>query len=367
MSESTLITGGNGYLGIRLAQTLLRTSDTRVQLWVHSQSENDADEKIATIKEQFNQIPTERLQIRAGELAADDPFKSVDIDGLTQIIHSAAVTRFTVEEDLANAVNVEGTKKLITFARKCKSLKRIQHLSTVYASGLRTGLVEERALDSAVKFSNHYERSKWESEQIVLQNADLPINIVRIATLISDNPSGVVSQQNAFHNTLKLFYYGLLSLFPGQKETPLYFVTGDFVVDAIISIIDSGRANEIFHLCHRAADTANLEQLIDIVFDTFAAYPDFKTRRVMKPLWADVESFELLNQGMGSLSGGVVAQAVSSVAPFAKQLFSAKDFDNANLRSVMTNYAAPDPLMLIGNTAKFLADTKWGRQVQNVH
>lgn len=368
MSDSILITGGNGYLGLRLAQAFLNQTDKTIQLWIHWSNDEDRKKKSEPVVEMFKEaIAQKRLSICGGELSSEEPFSDIDPSHLTEIIHSAAVTRFTVEEDLANNVNVEGTKKLLNFAGRCPKLTAVQVLSTVYASGLRTGLVKEEELSPGASFSNHYERSKWESEDIALRRKDLPINIIRISTLISDDPSGVVTQQNAFHNTLKLFYYGLLSLFPGEKSTPLYFVTGDFVVDALMAIFNSKQTGKIFHVCHRAADTATLEQLVDSVFDTFGSYPDFKTRRVMKPLWADVESFQLLNDGMGSLSGGVVAQAVSSVAPFSKQLFAAKDFDNSNLQAVMKNYSAPDPLMLINNTARYLADTKWGRQMQHVH
>lgn len=368
MPESILITGGNGYLGQRLAQALLSNTDYSIQLWLHWTGAEDRGRKSEAIAELFKDaIANKRLTICGGELSSEHPFSDVPKSDLKEIIHSAAVTRFTVEEDLANSVNIEGTRKVLQFARECPNLEALQLLSTVYASGLRTGLIKEEALSAGAEFSNHYERSKWESEQIVLQESKLPINIIRISTLISDDPSGAVSQQNAFHNTLKLFYYGLLSLFPGEKSTPLYFVTGDFVVDAIMSILLSKQTGKVFHICHRASHTATLEQLVDSVFDTFAAYSDFKIRRVMKPLWADVESFQLLNDGMGSLSGGVVAQAVSSVAPFSKQLFAAKDFENSNLLSVMPNYAAPDPLLLINNTARYLADTKWGRQMQHVH
>ena len=372
--NSILITGGNGYLGLRLADSILRNTDYEVQLLVHASSEAELASKMPAAARgsapggaTFQAALTDRrLKIIASELSSENPFASATTKGIKQIIHSAAVTRFNVEEDLANKVNILGSEKILRFATQCPDLEVVQFLSTVYASGLRTGIVNEAVLDRAPAFSNHYERSKWESEQLLHEKfLDLPVNIVRIATLISDNDTGTVSQQNAFHNTLKLFYYGLLSLFPGDKETPVYFVTGDFVLDAIMSILNSKNKGQIYHVCHQLSETAKLEQLVDTVFNTFENYADFKIRRVLRPLWSDAESFDLLKEGIGGVSSGVMAQAVSSVAPFSRQLFCPKDFRNEKLRALMPNYKAPDPVKLIESTARYLADTKWGRVLQD--
>lgn len=365
---SILITGGNGYLGTRLAETILQTSDYDVQLFVHARDADELSLKLEPLKERFTlALEAGRLHLLGGELSDENPFEKVEKTKLEQIIHSAAVTRFNVEEELANRVNIIGSDRLLSFASGCPELSQLQFLSTVYASGLRSGIVREEKLERASSFSNHYERSKWEAEQVIESKySGLPVNIIRIATLISDNNNGVVSQQNAFHNTLKLFYYGLLSLFPGEKSTPAYFVTGDFVLSSIMAIFNSRKSGEIYHVCHRLDETATLEQLVETVFSTFETYPDFKTRRVLRPLWSDAESFDLLSEGIGSLSAGVMSQAISSVAPFARQLFAAKDFKNDKMRNLLGDkYQAPDPLGLIKNTAEYLANTKWGRLLQN--
>lgn len=371
MSEPcVLITGGNGYLGVRLAERILLDSDNCVRLLVHASNGAELEQKSAGLKGRFEKhLAAKRLELLAADLSAPNCFSNIESKGIRQIIHSAAVTRFNVEEHLANTVNVEGSRSLLRFASVCPELESIQFLSTLYASGLRQGVVLEERLQRASAFSNHYERSKWEAENLLCTDEfkNLPVNLIRIATLIADNFEGVVSQQNAFHNTLKLFYYGLLSLFPGEKHTPVYFVTGDFVVDAINSIIKSGKRNEFFHVCHRMEETAKLEELVDVVFDAFENYRDFKIRRVLRPLWADVESFDLLRRGVESMSSGVMSQAVASVSPFSRQLFSPKDFRNDNLRAIMSNYCAGDPRELIRRTACYLADTKWGRQLQHAN
>ena len=361
------ITGGNGYIGMRLAKAILVSSEFNVQLYVHAANDSELQTKTESLKAEFSDFLKEkRLRLCGGELSSQEPFKSVDKSEIQQIIHSAAVTRFTVEEDLANRINVEGSDRLLSFAETCNKLQSLQFLSTIYAAGLREGAVEEQQLDRASSFSNHYERSKWEAERLLQEKySHLPVNILRIATLIADNKEGVVSQQNAFHNTLKLFYYGLLSLFPGKKETPIYFVSGDFVLSSIMAVIAQKSTGKVYHVCHSQEETATLEELVEVVFSTFETYQDFRTRRVLRPLWSDLESFELLQQGMAELSGAVLNQALSSVAPFARQLFAPKAFRNDKIRNLLPHYEAPDPRLLIANTARYLADTKWGRQLQN--
>lgn len=170
-----------------------------------------------------------------------------------------------------------------------------------------------------------------------------------------------MSQYNALHNTLKLFYYGLLSLVPGKPETPVYFVTGKFATDAVFNLMNDSRSKEIYHIAHSEKESLTLGELIDLAFETFDRDGDFQSRRILKPLYSDAESFDLLVDGISAFGGGIVNQAVSSVAPFGKQLFVRKQIQNHNLVSALANYRAPDARHLIRNTCEYLVRTKWGK------
>jgi len=363
-AKQVLITGGDGYVGRSLARKYLESTDDEVLVWMRASDEREyvgKREKLAPLLAGFEG----RVTYLSGDLREDEPFHSVNPERLRGIIHTAAVTRFNVDEATARAVNVEGTEKLLRFASGCPALEHLDLLGTVYASGLREGKIDEAALDDKEGFANHYERSKWAAEQLLFERyGHLPWRIFRVATIIADDESGSVIQYNAFHNTLKLFYYALLSLLPGKPETPLYFVTGRFVTDSIFGLANRAPTRSIYHVAHRVEESITLGQLIDVAFETFNRDPDFESRRVLKPLFCDAGAFDLLVEGVNSFGGSIVNQALSSVSPFGRQLFIRKEVQNGHLVSELEAYRSPDALRLIRNTCEYLARTRWGRHSQ---
>lgn len=356
MPERVLVTGAAGYIGRRLAERLLETSDARVVLWVHG--DPSAPPPVPAALERFRG----RVQTAAGELGAPGAFDGVDTSEITHVVHAAAVTRFNVEEDLADRVNLGGARQVYELASRCDRLEHLIQVSTVYAAGLRDGEIAETPLPRPPRFANHYERSKWEAEQQLLDDyAHLPATIARVATVIADDLGGPIGQQNAVHNTLRLLFHGLLSLVPGDAATPVYFVTGRLVVDALAALVLGDYRPRVVHVSHGVSESATLGDLVDITYDVFAADEGFRARRLLKPLLVDAESFELLVSGIDGFGGDAVRQALASVAPFARQLFSAKQVKNDELRALLPGYVAPPPHELVRRTVETLVATRWGR------
>jgi nucleoside-diphosphate-sugar epimerase len=363
-AKTVLITGGDGYLGMRLAGAYLESTDLPVLLWLRSRDAGEFETKRAKLDGRFAQFGP-RIDYRWGDLVKDYPFESIDHQKIQTIIHTAAVTKFNVDADTAQRVNIEGTEKLLKFASRCRALEAFGLLSTVYASGLRAGVIPEKPFDSTGNFANHYERSKQASETKLMTEFDyLPWQILRVATVVADNAGGHVTQFNAFHNTLKLLYYGLLSIIPGKPETPLYFVTGDFVTDAVFKLMRNPSNRAIYHVCHTRPESLTLGQLMDAAFECFAEQEDFKSRRILQPLYADAESFDLLGDAMDTFGGSIVNQALSSVSPFARQLFIEKEFLNDRLVAALRDYRAPEARQVIRNTCSYLVRSRWGRGEQ---
>ena len=334
---SVLVTGAGGYVGGLVADRYQRAG---VDVIAHGRA--------------------------TGDLADPDPFAAITADqreGITHVVHSGAITRFDVDREAARAVNVEGTERALDFARACPRLEGFGLVSTVYATGLRAGPLEERLYGDEAGFANDYEWSKGEAERRVAAAADLPWRILRVATVIADDDTGRVTQHNAFHETLKLWFHGLLPLVPGDGATPLYLVTGEFVAGAIVALMDDPAGGGVYHLAHARGDSLTLAQALDVVGDAFDRVDAFRRRRVLRPLLGDRETFDLLASGVDAFGGGLVRQSLGSVVPFARQLFVAKDVDNRRLRDALgAAYQPPtDPSELVRRTCECLVATKWGR------
>jgi nucleoside-diphosphate-sugar epimerase len=365
---TVMITGADGYLGKRLTKQFLTHSDESLLLWVRAKDAQEFKTKQESLLQNLNSMAS-RIVVKAGNLTDEHPFDHTGEFGigpnakeLKTIIHCAAITRFNVEENIAHSVNIEGNHKLMQFAKTCPNLEQFALVSSVYASGLRAGSIDEINYDNSAGFANYYESSKWACENdLTTHFNDLPWQIYRVATVIANNNEGTVTQQNAFHNTLRLFYYGLLSLIPGNRETPLYFISGDFASDAIYRGLKQNDKHKIYHVCHQKQESLTLGQLIDISFDTFSDDNNFKVRRILKPLYSDAESFSLLAESITSMNEGILGQAVSSVSPFSRQLFIDKNVHNENMRTLMNGYMPPDAAQFISNTCRHLVKTKWGR------
>src|SRR5262249_43471733 len=131
-----LLTGGTGYVGSELLK-LLRAAKP--------------DQHIAVLTRQAHNL-TELKSLDIVPVPGDiiDPSLALDYttygelnESTECIVHCAADTRFSLSLKDARAVNAEGTRNLLRFARSCRRLKKFAHLSTVYVVGKATGYFVE--------------------------------------------------------------------------------------------------------------------------------------------------------------------------------------------------------------------------------
>jgi nucleoside-diphosphate-sugar epimerase len=366
MPETMLLTGADGYLGGNLARAVLAGTDRHLILSVKGgPGEDDFADRCQRLDRELGSLARGRVTIVPGDLRRPDALADVDPRQVNLVVHAAAITRFNVEYDDARAANVDGTARVADFAARCDNLQRLAVLSTLYTAGRRRGDVKEERLDE-VPFANHYEWSKWASEEYVLgKHGDLPWSILRLPTIVAEDDTGLVKQQNAFHNTLKLYYYGLLSLIPGDRITPINIATSEFAISGVMRLLDPAVPAGIYHVCPGPESVPDLGTLLDTVFDRYDLSDDYRRRKLLRPIYCDEDSFYDLVEATKTMKGGPIYQGVMSVAPFARQLFLPKDFRNESLRASWPGYKVPAPLDLVNATIGWLVGTRWGRTERN--
>lgn len=361
MRGTTLITGADGYLGSKVATALLAGGEDALVLTVRARDADEFSAKRDRLEHELGTDAAKRVKVVAADIRLDDALTDIDPRVVTRIVHTAAITRFNVDYTTAREVNLDGAARVCAFALRCNNLQRFVTLSTLYSAGRRQGMVKEVRHDD-VGFANNYEWSKWAAEEYALDScADLPLSVLRLPTLIADDEIGYVTQYNAFHNTLKLYFYGLLSLVPGNASTPLTLATASFATAAIIQILDPACPDNIYHVCPDPPHNATLGQLIEIAFRVFERSEHFRRRRILRPAYCSRESFDDLLEIAEHLRGGPINESLGSVSPFAHQLYLPKEFCNDTLRAAWPGYSAPNPADLIEATTVYLVASRWGR------
>ena len=367
MGGTTLITGADGYVGSHVAARLLDAGDDCLVLAVRAADQAEFGRKRAGLVDRLglgDSVAQRADQVRfvAADLRAADPFRDVDPASISRIVHAAAVTRLNVSHGDALAVNVAGTERMLSWARDCGGLERFALISTLYVAGRLAGTVTESPLPDS-GFANHYEWSKWESERLALAaSADLPVSVLRVPTVVAESDDGRVVQFNAFHNTLKLLFYGLLTVLPGDPATRVPIATADFVTDALGRLLQSDAPLGIVNIVPDMPRIATLRELVEAAFAVFGRDDRFRRRGLAMPDYYDSEQFAT---ALGGVSGdAALSSSMGAVVPFAEQLCIRKEFANETLRANWPEYRAPDPLTLASAVTSYLVATRWGRHLE---
>lgn len=355
---ATLVTGGTGALGKELLPLLARDAG---ELFVLTR---DPDAAAAMLPSGATPV---RGDVTAGaQLGMSDADASMLRARVTRIVHGAAATSFTLPLAEARAVNVEGTRAMLGFARRCERIEAVACASTAYVAGKRTGIIRETDVGGAAGFVNSYEQSKHEMEEVVRAAAgELPVSICRFSTIIGHSATGAVGSFNAIHHALRLFYQGLAPMIPGDHATRIDLVPVDFAAGALHRLVtDRFEAGRTYHLCAGEANSCSLDELLSMTVDAFErTRPAWRKRRIVRPAVVDPDTYALFVRSVRE-SGNVVLQAATdAVQAFAWQLVYPKTFDAtvADAALAGAGVRAPHVRDYYEKVVEWCVTSNWGR------
>jgi thioester reductase-like protein len=252
--RSFFVTGFPGFIGKRLVPELCRVhTDATVHLLVQDKFLEDAKRYIQGLPrgQQVEVLTGDIVDMHLG-LSSQEYNRLCD--EVTDIFHLAAISYLGLPHEVAERVNVEGTRNVLELARDVSQLNRFNHFSTCYVSGDRLGVIAEDELEMGQQFRNAYEETKFQAERLIRRaHANgLPTSIYRPSIVVGDSQTGEIDRFEGPYYLGILLVTSPLSVplpLPGNGVAPLNVVPVDFVVRAVVALADDARGvGRTFHL-----------------------------------------------------------------------------------------------------------------------
>lgn len=278
MKPTVFLTGATGFLGMEVLARLLEAGDREVVALVRAADDSAAEDRLYGVLNTLWRDPSpyrEHVRAVAGDvtspgLGLDQTKRNALAEEVGAVLHCAASISFDLPIDDARAINVEGTREVIGFARECKALGRLErfvHVSTAYVSGKYEGTFRERQLDAGQEFRNTYEQTKWEAEHIVREAGDLSPAIARPSIVMGESDTGWTPAFNVLYWPLRAFSRGLFDEIPSLPTAHVDIVPVDYVADALQVLLDSDEEGVFNLVSGRDAPFAN--ELVELACDRF--------------------------------------------------------------------------------------------------
>ncbi|MDF2465778.1 MAG: short chain dehydrogenase [Ramlibacter sp.] len=231
------VTGATGFIGKRLVKKLLERKGSVVHFLLRKESEG----KVAELRD-FWGVSAARAMPVFGDLTgkklgvAGDEVKKLK-GQVDHFYHLAAVYDLGADEESQVAVNIDGTRNAVEFA-KAIDAGHFHHVSSIAAAGLYEGVFREDMFEEAENYEHPYFLTKHESEKIVRKECKVPWSVYRPAMVVGDSQTGEMDKIDGPYYFFKLIQRMRQVLPPwmpavGLEGGRVNIVPVDFVVDAL--------------------------------------------------------------------------------------------------------------------------------------
>jgi thioester reductase-like protein len=194
-----VITGGTGFLGLRLVRELLAEHRSLTLLARRGPAETldliarflalsaESPELISELPERITVRRADVTEPRFGLSEAEFAALAADVDVLW---HCAGDTTLDADLNLLRRVNVDGTRNALDLVGRGRRRPLLYHVSTAFVAGKRQyGTVYDDELTDAYGFETPYEQSKYEAETEIRRwqrRHGRPVVVFRPSILTSD-------------------------------------------------------------------------------------------------------------------------------------------------------------------------------------
>ncbi|XP_059611063.1 putative fatty acyl-CoA reductase CG8303 [Phlebotomus argentipes] len=280
--KNIFVTGGTGFLGSVLIESLLRVSPDIGQIYVLVRDKNGslADKRIQRMLSKplfknHSSAAFKKIVPVVGELTAENlDFSSSVLHDITKnvniIFHSAATIKFNSQLKTAIDINVLGTLRTIELAKRLDNLAAYVYFSTAFCNSNNRGLILEKVYPShkdpyemmrlatephllpdisdceGVKeiigqHPNTYTFTKQMAENLIVREmAGLPVALIRPSVVYGtyEHPvQGWVGNANSGHlGFLAGYVKGVFRTMTGNPSSVIAIIPCDYVINSTLAM-----------------------------------------------------------------------------------------------------------------------------------
>jgi nucleoside-diphosphate-sugar epimerase len=252
---------------------------------------------------------------------------------------------------------------MLQWAGRCPRLRQFILVSSTYVAGSNTGLIRESVPPLQPDFVTHYQRTKWEAEQLALSSG-LPIALARISLIMGSHATGFIHRTGAMHSLIRWFARGLVPMLPGlptstadliATETAARCLAKAARASAVCQVLSARslpsspihhssfithHSPSIWHIA-AGAHAPSLAELVDFVFEQFSAQPAWRRKGIAKPPIVDQMEFDRFVQSAGACAHPALGEALKSINSFMPDLLYPKTYDTTRAQAM---WGGPLPL-----------------------
>ncbi len=246
------VTGATGFIGRNLVQRLLERDDAEIHVLVREGSRGRMEELIEGwgARDRVHPVIGDLQQPKLG---VEDSWIAENQGAFDHVFHLAAIYDMSAPDEVNETLNVGGTRQLVALVNELKP-KTLHHVSSIAVAGAHKGLFREDQFDEGQKLPSAYHRTKFESERIVREQAQVPWRVYRPAIVVGDSRTGEIDKIDGPYYFFKVIQR-LRDLLPqwvplaGPEIGDTNIVPVDFVADAMDEIAHrDGLDGQAFHL-----------------------------------------------------------------------------------------------------------------------
>jgi amino acid adenylation domain-containing protein/thioester reductase-like protein len=297
-----LLTGATGYLGAYLLYELLNHTEAVLYLLVRGKTQTEAQDRLKKrlsfyFGQDFFDSQTRRIVVIKADLRKeqmgieDDNLYKILCNAVNSVVHSAAnVKHYGVYEELYKD-NVEGTERLLEFAKTAKK-KDVHYISTISVGlgeipGQEYNLFTEYQNDVGQRTNLVYTRSKFEAERKVLayREKGITTSVYRAGNLTFHSETGRFQQnieENSFYSMIKaIAKVGFLS--QKMKELAFDFSFINYAARAITLLLTTRELkNETYHIAN--PDNMSLNEIAEWIKESGVEIPEVEEGKIEEHL-----------------------------------------------------------------------------------